>query len=89
MLFRLAVLMSAQNRAASRIDSSTGLGSQPNSRVALLWSTWASARIIRTDAKLSSASLPVNRALMLPRAPKPYSTGTEIDRCGAGTPASS
>src|ERR1700744_6720765 len=89
LLFRLAFFMLAQKRAASRMDSSTGLGSQPNSRVALLWSTGASARIIRTDFMLSSASLPVNLPLRGPTTPNLYSTGTEIDRRGGGTPASS
>src|SRR5580698_9435863 len=47
LLLRLTFFMSAQSRAASRMDSPPGLGPQPNSRVALLWSTGASARIIR------------------------------------------
>lgn len=44
---------------------------------------------MRTDARLSSESLPVSRAFRLPRAESAYSIGTDIERCGGGTPASS
>ncbi len=68
LLLRLASRRPTQNRAASRIDSSTGLGCQPNSRRALLQSTGASARISRSDASESCSSVPRSRALALPMA---------------------
>ena len=63
LLLRLASRRPTQNRAASRIDSSTGLGSQPSSRVALPWSTSASARISRSEPSESRSSVPRSRAL--------------------------
>src|SRR6476661_2694649 len=89
LLSRLASRSPTQNLAASRMDSSTGLGCQPSSRLALLQSTGASARINRKEPNDNCSSVPLTRALKLPIAAIVQDMASGTDFSGAGTPAAS